>query len=69
MSVTCGVLAITGMYVIIHSGLTDGKGWAWTWFLSLAIIPCAAWKRLWGTFTIGILIFLFPVAAILFQGF
>ena len=63
------LLAVAGIYIITYSGLTDGKNWGWSWFLSLAIIPLTAWKRIWGTFTLGVLIFLFPVIVILFQGF
>ena len=69
ITVVCYLLLIAALALIIVGGTAASTIWMWSWPLALILVALSAWKRLWALTVIGILILIFPLGVILFQGF
>lgn len=68
ISAVCLALAAGALLLILLGSLLVSTIWMWSWVLGVVLLGLSAWKRIWGLFALGVLLFIFPGVVILLQG-
>ncbi|GAA1475084.1 hypothetical protein P4N68_05280 [Corynebacterium felinum] len=69
VTIACYILLAVSVTLIALGPALVSTIWMWSWPCAVVLVALSAWKKLWALTAMGVLILLFPMGVILFQGF